>query len=127
MSDVDATEQLKTVAARVISDPGQLAAFLAVADANRCADADGNIDVEKVGAQLRTLFAVDEQPQQPGRQWGQSSGQPAGVRAGDTARAALERRHGGTVRAPDAPQHPGDTARAALQKRYPVKRNGRTR
>jgi hypothetical protein len=99
--EVDATEQLKTVAAQVIADPAQLAAFLAVADANRVADADGNIDAEKVGTHLRTLFGIGEQSQ-----------------PGDDARAELEKRFGGEHPRPAPIKRPGDQARAALEKRY---------
>ena len=122
MIEVDATEQLKTVAAQVISDPDQLAAFLAVADANRVADAEGNIDVEKVGAHLRTLFGVSEQPQHP-RQWGQHSaaGGPAGQR-GDDGRAELKKRFGvgadNSGPTADSRIPPGRSAREELAKRY---------
>jgi hypothetical protein len=123
--EVDAAEQLKTVAAQVIADPDQLAAFLAVADANRVADAEGNIDVEKVGTHLRTLFGV-QQPEQRPRQWGQSSvaGGPA-RQPGDNARAEIAKRYGVEHPRPAPIERHGDNARAELKKRYGVNKTSR--
>jgi hypothetical protein len=118
--DSDPTEQLKAVASQVLSGD-QLAAFLAVADAKKLADASGNIDAEKVGADLRTLYGIAEQPQTPPRNWGQGTGYEVGQPAGASARAALAKRHG--VKGADTPAagqgiRPGATARAALAKRH---------
>jgi hypothetical protein len=122
--DLDpATEHLMSMASQVLSG-GQLTAFMAVADATRYADDDGNIDVDKINADFRTLFRLDEQPQQPGRQWGQSSGNAPGRRPGEDGHAALQKRHGVT-RATDQPAASsriprGQNARDALQRRHGV-------
>lgn len=120
----DLTEQLKSVASQMLSG-GQLAAFLAVADAKRLAGEDGNIDATNVSTDLRTLYGISEAPQQP-HQWGQYSGQPPGRLAGADARQALERRHGvkrdNPAPGPDTSIGPGVGARAALAKRHGGKR-----
>lgn len=120
MSEVDLTEQLKSAASQVLSG-AQLDAFMSVADAKRLADADGNIDADKVSAGLRTLYGITETPQAP-RQWGQHSGQPPGRLPGADARDALARRHGvkNETAAPGAAGiPPGTKGRAALQHRHP--------
>jgi hypothetical protein len=50
---------------------------------------DGKIDETKVRQHLGNLLGAQES-----RQWGQSSGQPAGKNVGDDGRSALEKRHG---------------------------------
>lgn len=126
MSAVDPTEQLKAIASQVISDPDQLEAFMRVADATKWADINGEINADSVSGHLRTLFNVTEQQSQVATpSWGQSSGQPEGGRAGDVARAALEKRHGvkrhSNQPSPDAKLvHGGAVARTALQKRHGV-------
>jgi hypothetical protein len=125
--DLDpATEQLKAHASQVLSGD-QLTAFMAVADATRFAGDDGNIDADKVSGHLRTLFGVDEQPQQPPKRWGQHSaaGGP-GKQPGDDGRAALEKRYGSKRASGEPPagaQIPrGQSARAELAKRYGSKK-----
>ncbi|ORW85974.1 hypothetical protein AWB92_26725 [Mycobacterium sp. IEC1808] len=121
--EVDLTEQLKSVASQVLSGD-QLAAFMAVADANRCAGPDGNIDADKVSADLRTLYGISEQPPAQPRapQWGQHSGPPGPpARPGDTARAALAKRHGvkNDTNPPASTQSArGAAGRAAAQRRH---------
>jgi hypothetical protein len=124
VSEVDATEQLKTVASRVLSGD-QLAAFLAVADAKRLVDADGNIDADKVSGSLRTLYGIAERPQTPAAapQWGQHSGPPGPPKQpGDNARSALAKRHGvgNDNAAPELGQdiRPGANGRAAAARRH---------
>lgn len=126
MPEVDLTEQLKSAASQVLSGD-QLEAFLSVADAKRLADSDGNIDAEKVGAGLRTLYGVSDQSQQSARHalnWGQGSaaGGPPHV-PGDNARAALKRRHGVGAGTPHSPGPNsrvdfGPRGRAAAQRRH---------
>lgn len=120
-----ATEQLMAAASQVLSG-GELSAFMAIADAKRFAGDDGTIDADKVSGHLRTLFRLDEQPQQPPRQWGQYSSGAPGKEPGDDARAALEKRHG-VKRSTDQPaagaQIPrGQSAREALAQRHGVKK-----
>lgn len=126
MVDLDpATDQLMSMASQVLSG-GELTAFMAIADAKKFAGDDGTIDADKVSGHLRTLFGVDEQPQQPPRQWGQYSvaGGPS-KQPGDTGRAALKKRHkvGGDPNTPAAGAqiHRGQNARAELARRHGVK------
>jgi hypothetical protein len=117
--EVDPDEQLKSVASQWLSGD-QLAAFLAVADAKKCVNANGEIDAEAVIGNLRTLYRLGEQRPQP-RQWGQTTGSPPGKNAGDDARAALQKRHGvqSTYEPPPGPDAArGQRGRAALQKRH---------
>jgi hypothetical protein len=117
MTDVDLNEQLQAVAAQVLT-PDQLTAFTAVADAQKFAGENGDIDAEKVIGQLRTVFRISDTRTY---NWGQSSGQPAGKNGGDDARAELEKRHGVKVSPPVAPKQGADHAHAELEKRHGVK------
>jgi hypothetical protein len=120
-----ATEQLMAAASQVLSG-GELSAFMAIADAKRFAGDDGTIDADKVSGHLRTLFRLDEQPQQPQRNWGQGTGQPAGKQRGDAGAAALEKRHGvksnNDQPAAGAGIQPGKDGRSALERRHGVKK-----
>jgi hypothetical protein len=119
MTDVDLSEQLQAVAAQVLT-PDQLTAFTAVADAQKFAGQNCEIDAERVIGQLRTVFGISDTPRT--YNWGQSTGRPPGARAGDTARAALEKRHGVKTSLPLPIDGAGDMARAAITKRYPARR-----
>lgn len=112
----DTAERFREIAASVIPSD-QLDSFMTVANPAAFAT-DGQIDEARVRDHLGRLFGSQEP-----RQWGQSTGHPSGdQRPGDTARRALERRHG-AKRADDRPG-PGDKitrgadARAALAKRH---------
>ena len=120
------SEQLKTVAAKVISDPDQLNAFMSVANAKAFAGENGDIDEDKVMGHLTALFAAGQQ--QPGpRQWGQGSapGGP-GARAGEGGRRALAARHGVGADANHQPAagagiRPGAAGRQAAARRHGTK------
>ena len=91
--------QLKSLAAGVLSDPEQLASFMAVTDAGKFAGEDGEIDEDKVIGHLTALFGggggskVGQPQQRPN--WGQhSGGNTASTRPGDAGRAAAAKRFG---------------------------------
>jgi hypothetical protein len=120
-----ATQQLISAASQHLSGD-ELTSFLAITDAQRLANPDGTIDADKISGHFRTLFGLDEQPQQQRRDWGQSStagGPPK--QPGDNARAALRKRHGvgaDTNQPGDSGRvSRGENARAALQRRHGVK------
>lgn len=127
----DGTEQLKTVAAKMVSDEHQLNAFMAIADPERLADENGDIDEQKVSQHVSTLFNftldAPKEPEHPGdigraalaKRFGVQVDPPAQVkRPGDSARIALKKRFGVEVSPPTAPQGPGDAARAELERRF---------
>ncbi len=116
----DTAEQLRTHAAKVLSGP-QLDAFVNAANPAAFTDGAGGVDEEKVMGHLTALFAVGGQ-EPPGRQWGQTSGNPVGERPGDQGRRALERRHGvkndATHPGADGQVAPGARGRAAVARRH---------
>lgn len=83
-------EQLKSVAARVLSD-SQAAAWVDSVDPSKLTNNEGAVDEVKVMGHLTALFGV--QPQQPKRRdWGQSTGAPQGKFPGAAGRAEAEKR-----------------------------------
>lgn len=106
------SEQLQSIAAKHIA-PDQLNTFMAIADPKKFASANGDIDEDKVMGHLTAFFG----PQQASN-WEQHSGSMPGVRAGETARAALEKRHGVKPKVQPPTERPGDIARAAIEQRY---------
>jgi hypothetical protein len=122
MTDVDLSAQLQAVAAQVLT-PDQLTAFTAVADAQKFAGENGEIDADRVVSNLRTVFGISDTPrtQQSQPNWGQGTGLPPGRQPGDHGRAALEKRHGVKNPSPIPVVNPGDIARAALEKRHHVR------
>ena len=114
------SEQLKTMAAKRITDPDQLNAFMSIANPKALITENGDIDEAKLGEHLGRLFGPGEE--QPPRQWGQHSAQPAADRAGEAGKRALKARHGvgadSTQPAAGGQVPRGRGARAELQKRY---------
>ena len=112
-------EQFKSVAARVLKDEGQLNSFLSIANPKAFVSENGDVDEAKLTSHLTTLFGAGEPPQQ--RNWGQTTGQPAGHTRGDNAREALRARHnvGGDTQPGAATQAPrARSAKAELNRRY---------
>jgi hypothetical protein len=113
------TQQLREIASKVL-DGDALDSFIAVADPKKFAAENGDVDETKVMGALTGLFAAGQQPQQ--QNWGQGTGQPAGGRRGDNARAELQKRFGGGAdkSEPKANSHipRGRSAREELAKRY---------
>ena len=113
----DVAESFRDIAKGVVPDD-QLDSLMAVANPAAFAT-DGRIDEAKVRQHLGRLFGAGQQP----RQWGQSTGEPAGQLRGANARAALERRHGvkRDDTAPDS-SSPGSSrgaaGRAAAERRH---------
>jgi hypothetical protein len=121
MSD-EAADKLRTIAGQVLNGSA-LDSFVEGALMSAFTNEAGEVEEEKVMGHLTAIHAA-ALPQQPPRQWGQSSGQPAGGRAGDVARAALKKRHGvGSDDQPTAASRArgGENARAALARRHGVK------
>lgn len=115
------TQQLRDIAGKVLGGDA-LDSFVAVADPRKFAGENGDVDEEKVMGHMTAIFGAGQQSQQPGRQWGQHSGNPVGARPGDAARAALKKRHnvGGDADQPAAGGRVsrGEGGRAALQRRH---------
>jgi hypothetical protein len=116
------SEQLRTVAGQVLSGDA-LDSFVQYAPLDAYTTEAGDIDKEKVLGHLTALHA--NQMAQP-KQWGQSTGYPAGEQPGETARSALKRRHGvgASENEPAAgSQIPrGQSGREALARRHGVKK-----
>lgn len=111
----DTSEQVRTAAAKHVP-ADQLDSIMAVVDPAKFLGDNGEVDEARVARNFGTLFGTEQRP----RQWGQRTGQPAGARTGETARAAIAKRYGAKVDPPAPIQHPGDTARAAHAKRHGV-------
>lgn len=114
----DTTEKLRETAAQVLSGT-TLDAWLDGVDASKFADANGDIDEEKVMGKLTALFGQPEQTQQR-RSWGQHGGQPPGKMPGDAGRAEAAKRFGGqqTNDQQQFNRGPGAGGRAEARKRF---------
>ena len=88
------TDQLKAAASRFISGE-RLDAFVAGANLKAFVSENGDIDEEKVAANLTTLFGQRSNGNGSGyRHWGQHGGPPPRSRPGEGGRAEAERRAG---------------------------------
>lgn len=95
------TSELKSLAASVITDKEQLAAFMAVTDPAKFAGNGGEIDEEKVMGHLTALFGGaankngQQQPNGQQRAWGQhSGGTGTPLKPGEAGMAAAAKRFG---------------------------------
>jgi hypothetical protein len=119
----DSAEQLRTAVAQYVPE-SQLDSIMGIVKASAFLDDSGQVDEAKVDEHFGRLFGADEP--QPPRNWGQGS-RPGGPPSnpGDTARAALAKRHGvaGNNDEPAPGQHirTGAAGRAAAAKRHGVK------
>jgi hypothetical protein len=88
--------QLKSVAAQVLTNPGQLTAFLSGTEPGKFAGDDGEIDESKVMDYLTALFGTQQPTPQPAPRWGQHSAGNADPtnRPGDAGKAEALRRFG---------------------------------
>jgi hypothetical protein len=114
------SEKLRTVAGKVLSGDA-LDSFVTYAPLDAYTTEAGDIDEEKVMGHLTALQA--SRMAQP-RNWGQSTGSPAGDAPGETGRDALKRRWGvgADHDQPQASQIPrGQSGREALARRHGVK------
>lgn len=112
----DPAEDVRTAVANHVPED-MIDAVMAVVDPNKFLGGDGKVDEVRVKQHFGAFFGTNEPAQQ--KDWGQHSptGGPARHK-GDTARAALRKRHGVDHAPPDPIMRPGDTARAALRKRH---------
>jgi hypothetical protein len=101
------SEQLKSVAAKVISDEHQLNSFMAIANPKAFTKENGDVDEAKLTGHLNKLLGGrgGDAPN-----YGQGSSQVPGVKPGDGGRAALAKRHPPKA-TPKADATPGPAAR----------------
>lgn len=98
MRPPNSVQQFKSVAAKIITDPDELEAFLSVANTRAFATENGDIDEDRLTGHLNRIFGT-QQPATPAPQYGQYSPPPPAPTPGAHGRAEAARRHG--LLAPD--------------------------